>query len=154
MPKITDIEKGIYCLIIRCSSPASIYCGKFKNILFPVGYYYYIGSAQKNLNARIERHIRREKNIHWHIDYLTTNQNFRVVEILIFRDKKKSYECTISQDLLNNFSPDIIAPGFGNSDCHRCESHLYYKKKKLPYSHFISLYQSIERLIPSSKDTF
>jgi sugar fermentation stimulation protein A len=153
VPKITDIEKGIYCLIIRCSSPASIHCSKFKDILFPAGYYYYIGSAQKNLNARLERHAGRKKRIHWHIDYLTTNKNFNVTEILIFKNKKKSYECFLSKDFLINFKPEIIAPGFGNSDCHKCESHLYYRKKKIPYNHFISLYQSIERFIPSSKET-
>jgi Uri superfamily endonuclease len=148
------MTKGIYCLILRCTEPTTIPCIKFKNTLFPAGYYYYIGSAQKNLSTRIERHIRRIKKIHWHIDYLTTHKNFSVIEVLILRDKKKSCECKLSQDFLINFKTKIIASGFGNSDCNKCKTHLYYSKRKLPYSHFISLYQSIERLIPSSRDTF
>ena len=153
MPKTTDIIGGTYCLLIESCKEVIISSGKFKGISFPAGYYYYTGSAQKNLIARIQRHIRKNKPLHWHIDFLTSLNDFTVKEVYIFRDKKKSFECVLSQDLFKIFNLKIIAPGFGSSDCNECQTHLYYSPKKLSYNHFISRYQSIERLIPSSSET-
>jgi Uri superfamily endonuclease len=152
--KTTDKESGIYCLLIKCSRSAKIDNPRFSNVNFPMGFYYYIGSAQKNLTKRIERHFRREKKIHWHIDYLTTNESFECLEAYLINNKKKSFECALSKDFSKIFNMRIAVPYFGNSDCTECDSHLYYSPVKLPYSHFISRYQSIVRLIPSSKNTF
>ena len=152
--KTIKAEQGIYCLILECVKPASIHCEKYKNVIFPAGFYYYIGSAQKNLSSRINRHLKREKKIHWHIDYLTMHPDFSIKNVLLFKSKTKSYECKLSQDFAGKFKLQIIAPGFGSSDCNKCISHLYYGTSPIPYSHFISRYHSIERLIPSSKETF
>jgi hypothetical protein len=38
----------------------------------------YTGSAKRGLDARIERHIRHDKALHWHIDYLLTSPGVRV----------------------------------------------------------------------------
>ena len=154
MPKTTDSDSGVYCLVIECNTQSKIDCRSFNNIIFPKGYYYYAGSAQKNLSKRIERHIRRDKKIHWHIDYLTAHPDFIIKEVLLFKDKKKSFECLLSKDLNNKFGLITGALNFGNSDCDKCATHLYYSPKRIPYSHFISRYQSIVRLIPSSKNTF
>ena len=154
MLKITDSDSGVYCLVIECSSSTLIECRSFNNISFNKGYYYYAGSAQKNLSKRIERHIRKDKKIHWHIDYLSAHPNFEIKGVLIFKDKKKSFECLLSKDLNDNFRLKAGALHFGNSDCDKCATHLYYSPKRIPYSHFISRYQSIVRLIPSSSKTF
>lgn len=154
MLKTIECDKGIYCLILKCSEPALIYMPKFKSVQFNKGYYCYIGSAQKNLSARLERHFRKNKTIHWHIDYLTANKNFSAEEAVIFKGKAKPFECELSQDFAKNRKFRTAVPGFGNSDCKECLTHLYYSAGKPSYSHFISLYQSIERLIPSSRKTF
>ncbi len=38
------------------------------------GYYIYVGSAfgPGGVNARVSRHFRNTKKLHWHIDYLRT----------------------------------------------------------------------------------
>jgi len=36
----------------------------------PHGYYVYVGSALGGLASRLRRHLRSEKRLHWHIDYL------------------------------------------------------------------------------------
>lgn len=154
MQKIINPEQGVYCLVIKGSSKTLISNKKFCGIIFPVGYYYYVGSAQKNLTKRIERHFRKVKKIHWHIDYLTTSPLFNCIEAYIFKNETKSHECKLSQDFADFFKLKEAALNFGNSDCNKCNTHLYYSTKKIPYSHFISRYQSIERFIPSSRDTF
>lgn len=154
MQKTTKPDKGIYCLVIESKKDQTIIIPKFKNIQFPAGFYYYIGSAQKNMYSRIERHLRKEKKIHWHIDYLTSEKDFEIVEYYTLADKCRSYECEFSQDLFNSFGLKVIVLRFGSSDCTECKSHLYYRKKRIPYSHLFSRYQSIERFIPSSKRTF
>lgn len=154
MQKITDINSGIYILVIECSRPSILPIKKFNTILLPAGYYYYIGSAQKNLQSRIQRHLSSVKKIHWHIDYITTNDNFKIKEVLIFKNKTKPYECILSQGFIKYFKSEIIACAFGNSDCSKCLTHLYYNEKRIPYSHFISRYQSMVRFIPSSSRTF
>ena len=118
------------------------------------GYYFYVGSAQKNLFHRIKRHVEKEKKIHWHIDYLTTIPEIEIKSIIIFENKPKNFETKLVFDLVKAFNLDYAVKGFGNSDDPVCESHLLYSKKRIPYSHFISRYHSTVRLIPSSIDTF
>ncbi|MEM4407243.1 MAG: DUF123 domain-containing protein [Candidatus Caldarchaeum sp.] len=36
------------------------------------GYYVYVGSGRRNLIRRVERHIRKNKRVRWHIDYITS----------------------------------------------------------------------------------
>lgn len=153
MQKITS-NSGVYLLEIFASTSFKISNKNFKNIIFPKGYYYYSGSAQKNLIQRIKRHLRKGKNIYWHIDYLTSNPTNTISSIFILENGKKNYECNFVLVLLKDFNLKIAANNFGNGDCNSCESHLLYSKKKINHSHFISRYQSIVRLIPSSKEIF
>ncbi|MFW6238158.1 MAG: GIY-YIG nuclease family protein, partial [Halanaerobiales bacterium] len=63
-------DSGIYVLTVSLRDGREIEVGARGSIFFPGGYYYYCGSAQKNLSARLSRHLRTEKKFHWHIDYL------------------------------------------------------------------------------------
>ena len=38
--------------------------------LLKKGIYIYTGSAKKNIDSRIKRHLSNSKKLHWHIDYL------------------------------------------------------------------------------------
>ena len=154
MQKITDISSGIYVLEIYAPSPFEVAIKKFSEVHFPKGYYYYIGSAQKNLGHRINRHLKLNKKLHWHIDYITSNIKINIKSILIFKDFPRDFECKLTGELQDQFSLIHIAKGFGNSDCNICESHLLYSKKLIDYNHLLSLYQSTVRLIPSSRETF
>lgn len=61
--------KGSYFLIIRLDEERGV---KTKGRAFHLksGYYVYVGSAMNSLEKRVERHFRKEKKLHWHIDYL------------------------------------------------------------------------------------
>ncbi len=154
MQKIIELKTGIYLLELNSDDINSLPIKKFNNILLQKGYYYYVGSAQKNLDHRIKRHIRSEKKIHWHIDYLTSNKNFKIKRIFIFPDAPKDFECELRKNIETEFSLQIPLTGFGNGDCNLCPSHLLYSIKPIDQNHFISLYQAMVLLIPSAKDTF
>lgn len=153
MLKITDINSGTYLLEIFASEPFQVDIENFSGRVFPAGYYYYSGSAQKNLIARVERHQQETKNVHWHIDHLTSIPTNKIKTVFLFENAKKNFECEVIRELTENFRLRIAAKGFGNSDCRRCQSHLLYCKQKMTHSHFISRYQSTVRLMPASSDT-
>jgi len=111
--------KGSYLLVMELRSDASIQIGKHGLIDFQKGYYVYVGSALNGLEQRIKRHLREQKKIHWHIDYLLPFT--RVVDIF-YRENTRREECTIAQEFERNFSG---VPGFGCSDC-SCKSHLFH----------------------------
>ena len=56
---------------------------------FKKGDYFYIGSAKGCLETRLQRHLRKEKRIFWHIDYLLENQKVKILQIWTI-DKKKT----------------------------------------------------------------
>lgn len=151
---VTDFKSGIYILEIEAKVNFKLDIKKFTGLTFPAGWYYYVGSAQKNFHHRVLRHIRKEKKIHWHIDHLTTNKKIDVKSIYIFENKPKQFETDLVKDLVDNIPLKYFADGFGNSDDPVCKSHLLYSRQAVAYSHFISRYQSTVRFIPSSMEIF
>jgi Uri superfamily endonuclease len=116
--KISAI-KGCYTLIILLDAPADILIGRRGNYSFRAGYYAYVGSALNSLEKRIRRHLRKEKKLHWHIDYL---MQYAVVGAVIYAETNSNQECRVAQKLLEVLES---VPGFGCSDC-PCPSHLFY----------------------------
>lgn len=114
--------KGCYCLIILVDDSKTIKVGKLGKIEFEKGYYVYVGSAMNNLEARLNRHLRDDKKMHWHVDYLLKDSE--IMEIVYNENKK--VECEISS-YISTKSEGV--KDFGCSDCD-CESHLYYFKSK------------------------
>lgn len=112
--------KGIYVLIISVASNTHVKVGALGIIEFKHGLYAYVGSAQNNLNKRLERHQRLEKKKFWHIDYLLANRHAKIVKIF-HKKATRSEECRLSTELSKNGSSII---GFGSSDCN-CRSHLF-----------------------------
>ena len=115
--------KGAYILELFLSKDTKIKIGKLGKLLFNKGHYYYCGSAQNNLDKRIERHKRKKKLIHWHIDYLTINKNFKVISAKKYETNQKEKECQLAKELLKKYLP---INNFGSSDC-KCISHLFFK---------------------------
>ncbi|WP_407416147.1 GIY-YIG nuclease family protein [Methanobrevibacter sp.] len=116
--------RGCYCLIINLEKNEEIPIGKLGEIDFKKGYYVYVGSAMNSLESRINRHFKKDKKLHWHVDYLLANQNCELVDA-IYNISSKKVECELSREISNNNGVD----GFGCSDCD-CNSHLYYFKNK------------------------
>ncbi|MCX7958066.1 MAG: DUF123 domain-containing protein [Deltaproteobacteria bacterium] len=87
---------------------------------FDKGVYAYIGSAQNNLEKRIERHKSDRKKTFWHIDYLLSNKFAEIIRVF-YREAGKSSECIAARKLAKTELPIV---GFGCSDC-KCVSHLF-----------------------------
>ncbi len=136
MLKTTNSNKGIYILELFAKEVFTISAKKFIDNNFPKGYYYYIGSAQKNLKSRIERHLRKEKVIHWHIDHLTTHKSIESIIPFIIYDGEKHLEAEIANNFVEYFGTQIIVKGFGNSDTKETKTHLFYKNQPIPFSKF------------------
>jgi Uri superfamily endonuclease len=113
--------RGTYCLILSCKEDKEIIVGKLGKIKFLPGYYAYIGSALNSMDKRVKRHMENKKKIFWHIDYLTSNKNFKPHGAYIINDKNR-IECLKAAEIQKSM-PSI--PGFGSSDC-SCSSHLFY----------------------------
>jgi Uri superfamily endonuclease len=114
--------KGIYILVVELNQSVDVPVGSLGKIRFPKGYYFYVGSAQNSLEARIQRHLCRDKRHHWHIDYFL---NFgRVVKVLVYPGFDKSWESRIANLLAKRYKP---VPGFGCTDTDDI-SHLFLLK--------------------------
>ncbi len=112
-----------YCIIINLIDDSKIQIGKLGNIEFKKGYYIYVGSALNSIKGRIERHLRNEKKLFWHIDYLLNSPNSRIKDV-IFEKSNDKWECEIVEEIAENGTP---VNKFGCSDC-KCKSHLFYFK--------------------------
>ncbi|MDK2791111.1 MAG: endonuclease [Methanothermococcus sp.] len=116
-------DRGTYVLKIKLNSSKNITFKKNRETQkFKKGYYFYVGSAMGssvNLYNRINRHLSKEKNKHWHIDYLLEFGNIKEIYI-----SKEECECETAKELSRFLDP---IKGFGCSDC-KCESHLFYLK--------------------------
>lgn len=138
------IDSGSYILIIHNEKNQKIEIGNLGRIEFKKGYYCYVGSALQYLSKRVERHKRKIKKLHWHIDYLLNKTKiFKSVEI---RSPEK-LECEIAKSLKAISEGSV--KNFGSSDC-SCETHLFYfKENPIHRKDFIELilHFRIERLI-------
>lgn len=108
-----------YQLAIRLLQPVRLQVGKLGMFDFPAGRYIYTGSARRNLEARIARHLRREKKLRWHIDYLLAAPQATITDVARFSEM----ECELNRATAGK----ILIAGFGASDCAAgCGSHLKY----------------------------
>ncbi len=114
-------EEGFvtYQLLIHLARPARLRIGALGVYDFPAGRYVYTGSARRNFEARIARHLRRVKRLRWHIDYLLADPGAEVVDVV----RSSLSECELNQRNGGN----IVVAGFGAGDCRAgCGSHLKY----------------------------
>jgi len=116
--------KGTYLLCLRLDVSKTIQVGKLEKLDFDRGYYCYVGSAfgSGGLRARIKRHLRFNKKMHWHIDFL---KSCATVEKIIYSLNVNPQECIWSRLLQTSSSLAPAVNKFGASDC-RCATHLFY----------------------------
>ena len=115
--------RGSYLLLVELKNTEIIPVGKLGKIDFKKGFYIYAGSALNGLDQRIQRHLRKQKKTHWHIDYLLNHA--KIVNVFYKQSEFKG-ECFIAKTLEKELS---IIPDFGCSDC-ACKSHLFYGSLK------------------------
>ena len=112
------MTKGSYILLMTLPEESTIKAGSLGDSHFPAGGYAYVGSAMGGFASRLNRHRRKDKKPHWHIDYLLARA---ALGSIILCETEARVECSIAQALSHRFSS--IA-GFGSSDC-KCPSHLF-----------------------------
>ncbi len=129
-------EPGTYALLMHNESRVTVSVGRLGHIKIEPGYYIYVGSAfgPGGVRARISRHLRMEKNFHWHIDYLR--------EILYpygawYTHDKERLEHRWAQ-VLSKTDGRYSVKGFGCSDC-KCFSHLFHSSTEPDLTLFSSL---------------
>jgi Uri superfamily endonuclease len=112
--------KGTYCIVFSIDN-ISLEVRSGKKFLLKKGIYLYVGSAfgSGGLKKRIQRHLKKDKKKHWHLDFVSTQESFRAFEIWIMENKK--LECLLAEFISKTEKPVF---GFGSSDC-KCLSHLF-----------------------------
>lgn len=114
------LDSGVYIAVFYLPKAQQISVGKLGRFYFRQGVYFYVGSARRNLSARLERHSRSEKPLRWHIDYLSAKAEM-LGAITIAGTRTR--ECELAEKLAGMF--ELAVPDFGASDC-RCSGHLFY----------------------------
>ena len=121
---MTPRQPGSYVLIMRLPQRVALDVGRLGRIDFPAGWYVYAGSARGpgGLAARVGRHRRIPKTLHWHVDHLRARAELTGVWYTVGSRKR---ECGWARVLSQLPGARVVAPGFGASDC-RCATHLLY----------------------------
>jgi Uri superfamily endonuclease len=122
--------RGTYALLIRLRHDTTIAVGRLGTFRFPAGYYVYVGSAlgPGGLRARLARHVRQRKALHWHIDYLLAHAETVGVRT---EESGQRLECVWARALLSMPGAQVVALGMGASDC-GCPSHLIHFASNKP----------------------
>lgn len=117
---------GIYYLIINLSRDVVLNIGHLGYFSFTKGTYIYIGSGKGagGIYRRISRHTSKNKNVFWHIDYLTTSVEAQVLVAIAVINTALN-ESFLVKLLIEDacFKPTI--EGFGCSDLRRDFTHLF-----------------------------
>src|SRR5574340_196450 len=94
-------SRGVYTLILQVNEePLSLNVGSLGRVNLAAGQYLYTGSAlgPGGLDSRLARHLRREKRLFWHIDYLIVDQRVEV-SALVRADCLTRMECQVNKML-------------------------------------------------------
>lgn len=111
---------GAYALLIHAERDVIVRRSGFDHIFVP-GWYVYAGSAYGpgGIGARLRRHFRQDKPIHWHVDHLTVAAD--ALEAVVIEGGS---ECAIVSALSASPAFQPAVAGFGSSDCRVCAAHL------------------------------
>lgn len=115
------IVRGAYVLALRLDEEVPVALPRSAAGRLVPGWYLYMGSARGSggVRARVRRHFRQTKKLHWHIDRLTA-----VSAEMAALSVAGGNECELLGKLLEHPRFGVAVPGFGNTDCRRCASHL------------------------------
>ena len=142
-------DSGVYVMVMHLDHDLDLEIGSKGMMHFNAGYYMYVGSAKANLTKRIERHKRKRKKMHWHLDYFRghcemiaavpirtsglpleswslTHEPYPSMPSMPDPDIEVSVECALA-DAVGAIA-EWEVPKFGSSDCY-CTSHLFGMKE-------------------------
>ncbi len=118
-------EAITYQLYIHLRRPVRLAPGRQPPRWLDGGWYVYTGSARRGMDARLRRHVRAQKRMRWHIDWLLARPQACVEWVALHRTP----ECAVNRAA----GGSTAVPGFGASDCRcACGSHLRYLGRERP----------------------
>jgi Uri superfamily endonuclease len=117
-----------YLLIMQGNVACRLWVGALGEVCLEPGWYLYVGSARRYLDARLRRHLRLEKRRRWHIDYLLAEGALKIKEIWL---GEAGAECRLAGSLLALPEVTRPRPRLGASDC-RCLTHFFRYSNDLP----------------------
>lgn len=129
-------DTGTYVVVYACDVNARLQVGRWSEIELQPGYYLYVGSAfgPGGVRARVQRHCRKEKKLHWHIDYLSA-QLSPLEAWLCYQDERLEHRWAQALSEMKAMSP---VEGFGCTDCD-CRSHLFTTQERPDIEEFSKL---------------
>ncbi|MGQ9491759.1 MAG: DUF123 domain-containing protein [Anaerolineae bacterium] len=130
---------GTYALILEAREPHIVWAGRLGWLQVTPGRYLYVGSAlgPGGLRARLQRHFRPQKRLHWHIDALTAV--LPIVRVITAPGQER-LECTWARRIAALPGVTVPWPGFGSSDCRAgCRAHLLRLPDHLDWGNEITL---------------
>ena len=129
---------GTYLLLFETRESTTVTVGRLGTMPVAAGFYAYVGSAMAGLEPRLARHMRKEKAMHWHIDYLLAVTE--LAEIWAHRGVER-LECQWARLLGEEMRRPMC--GFGASDC-RCATHLFYTQERPRFEWFRGLQPEVD----------
>jgi Uri superfamily endonuclease len=125
--------KGTYTIVVRCKDASYSRFGSLGKARLEKGHYLYTGSAlgqgAVSLENRIERHLRRQKRLWWHIDYLTSHPQCKVTgAVYVVSDNR--LECKVNGSVSKELKVSPVLFKIGASDCN-CDGHLLGPARRL-----------------------
>ena len=123
-PDALPAQNGTYALLLYVPRATPLQIGKLGAFDFPRGNYVYVGSAHGagGLRARVMRHWRDTKKLHWHIDYLRAAAKPRGVW---YTTAARADECVWANAIAHIADVRVPALRVGASDC-TCATHLFF----------------------------
>jgi Uri superfamily endonuclease len=119
-------DPGTYALLLRADTEQDVEVGALGVMTVKPGTYVYVGSAlgPGGLRARVERHVRGDGALHWHVDYLRA---VTTLEAVWYTHDPERRECIWAEVLRSLPGATVPLDGFGASDCN-CSAHLVRMK--------------------------
>lgn len=112
-------KSALYVVAAWVPRRLEITVGALGPVTFGRGWYAYVGSARRGRDARVARHLRREKLLRWHADYLFT----AAPPTLAWLVDGALSECELADALAAQPGASRPVRRFGAGDC-RCRGHL------------------------------
>ena len=137
--------KGTYTIVVRCKDTSYSTFGKLGRARLRKGYYLYTGSAlgrgAVSLERRLERHMRPQKRLRWHVDYLTSRPDCYVTGAMyVIADDR--LECKVNSSLSKELNVSPVLLKIGASDC-KCNGHLLGPARRLNECNLMRLLESV-----------
>ncbi len=119
-PDALPAAAGAYALVLRLHTETAFTAGRLGRQGLPPGGYLYAGSAKGpgGIRARVRRHARAAKRVHWHLDRLTNQVGVAAALAL-----PGGTECGLVAALAARAGVTVPVPGLGSTDCRACPAH-------------------------------